>query len=133
MAYITLEYYRDDFKGAPIEDDATLERLIMRATDLIDVVTNYNLHSELYRDWENIPNVAENVRKATAAQVEYLATFGEMTANTAIETPVLQVGKFRYGLIRGGNSQGVAKDPRFSTATMSFLRPTGLLYKGVGC
>lgn len=69
--------------------------------------------------------------KATAAQTEYIALYGETSANTMIDTPVMQVGKFRYGLLRGGKSEGAGKDARIAQGTIAFLRPTGLLYSGV--
>lgn len=129
MAYIDADYYTNIYQGMPVEDPDMLNRMIARASDVVDQVINYKLSGV---DFDKIaPFIKEQVMKATAAQTEYIALYGETSANTMIDTPVMQVGKFRYGLLRGGKSEGQGKDARVAQGTVAFLRPTGLLYTGV--
>jgi len=129
MAYIDADYYNYEYKGTPVEDPDMLNRMIARASDVIDQIINYKLSGV---DFDKLaPFIKGQVMKATAAQTEYIALYGETSANTMIDTPVMQVGKFRYGLLRGGKSEGAGRDARIAQGTISFLRPTGLLYAGV--
>lgn len=129
MAYIDADYYTNVYKGIPVEDSAMLERMIARASDLIDQIIDYKLSGV---DFDKLaPFIKEQVKKSTAAQTEYLALYGETTSNTMIDTPVMQVGKFRYGLLRGGKSEGQGRDARFAQGAVEFLKPTGLLYAAV--
>ncbi|PFU84628.1 hypothetical protein COK91_02990 [Bacillus cereus] len=131
MPYITVDYYRNEYEGTPIVDDTMLKRMIKRASDVIDQMIHYKLEDV---DFDSVaPFIKKQVMKATAAQTEFLALYGETASNVMIETPVMQVGKFRYGLLRGGKSEGVSTvDPSFSHGAIKFLEPTGLLYSGVG-
>ncbi|MGG1339887.1 hypothetical protein ABE244_04695 [Bacillus toyonensis] len=127
MAYIDADYYTNIYKGMPVEDADMLNRMIARASDVIDQIVNYNL---IGVDFDKLaPFIKGQVMKATAAQTEYIALYGETSTNTMIDTPVMQVGKFRYGL--GGKSGGASHDARIAQGTIAFLRPTGLLYAGV--
>lgn len=129
MAYIDADYYTNIYKGMPVEDPDMLNRMIARASDVVDQIINYKLSGVDFN--KLVPFIKEQVMKATAAQTEYIALYGETSANTMIDTPVMQVGKFRYGLLRGGKSEGAGKDARIAQGTIAFLRPTGLLYAGV--
>ncbi|TKI90497.1 hypothetical protein FC699_23990, partial [Bacillus wiedmannii] len=129
--YITVDYYRNEYEGTPIADDTMLKRMIKRASDVIDQMIHYKLDSV---DFDTLqPFTKKQVMKATAAQTEFIALYGETSSNVMVETPVMQVGKFRYGLLRGGKSEGgTTIDPSFSHGAIKFLEPTGLLYSGVG-
>lgn len=129
MAYVTVEYYRDVYKGLAVADTNLLERLIARSSDIIDQATGYKLVKK--PTWLDNAFVAEQVKKATCAQVEFMALYGETSSATMIETPVMQVGKFRYGLLRGGKSEGGEKDGRAAQGAIAYLKPTGLLYSGI--
>ncbi|HDR8199930.1 TPA: hypothetical protein QC291_001571 [Bacillus cereus] len=129
MAYIDADYYTNIYKGMPVEDPDMLNRMIARASDVIDQIINYKLSGV---DFDKLaPFIKEQIMKATAAQTEYIALYGETSANTMIDTPVMQVGKFRYGLLRGGKSEGPGKDARIAQGTIAFLRPTGLLNSSI--
>ncbi|MDA1802635.1 hypothetical protein [Bacillus cereus group sp. BY6-1LC] len=131
MLYITVDYYRNEYEGTPIADDVMLKRMIKRASDVIDQMIHYKLEGV---DFDLVaPFIKKQVMKATAAQTEFIALYGETSSNVMVETPVMQVGKFRYGLLRGGKSEGgTTIDPSFSHGAIKFLEPTGLLYSGVG-
>ncbi|ADB28404.1 head-tail adaptor [Bacillus phage 250] len=131
MPYITVDYYRNEYEGTPIADDDMLKRMIKRASDVIDQMIHYKLEGINFD--EVAPFIKKQVMKATAAQTEFIALYGETSSNVMVETPVMQVGKFRYGLLRGGKSEGgTTIDPSFSHGAIKFLEPTGLLYSGVG-
>lgn len=68
MAYITAEYYNDTFKGASI-DSEELSRLLTAASDAIDMAVV-----------APIKEVTENVKRATAYQVECLYEQGGVSA-----------------------------------------------------
>ncbi|MFE9082232.1 head-tail connector protein [Bacillus mobilis] len=130
MPYITVDYYRNEYEGTPVDDDAMLKRMIKRASDVIDQMIRYKLEGITFD--EVAPFIKKQVMKATAAQTEFIALYGETSSNVMVETPVMQVGKFRYGLLRGGKSEGgTTIDPSFSHGAIKFLEPTGLLYSGV--
>ncbi|MCC2341865.1 hypothetical protein OCF13_26370 [Bacillus tropicus] len=131
MPYITVDYYRNEYEGTPIADDVMLKRMIKRASDVIDQMIHYKLEGINFD--EVAPFIKKQVMKATAAQTEFIALYGETSSNVMVETPVMQVGKFRYGLLRGGKTEGgTSVDPSFSNGAIKFLEPTGLLYSGVG-
>ncbi|QEL88479.1 head-tail connector protein [Bacillus mycoides] len=130
MPYITVDYYRNEYEGTPIDDDVMLKRMIKRASDVIDQMIHYKLEGV---DFDSVaPFIKKQVMKATAAQTEFIALYGETSSNVMVETPVMQVGKFRYGLLRGGKTEGGGEiDGRFAKGAIEYLLHTGLLYSGV--
>jgi hypothetical protein len=116
MAYIDYTYYTDVYKGVPIDAD-TFSRLSERASEIIDQVTNYAI-----QDFAALPAFTqEQVKKATAAQVEYLYYAGEISIHGDVFGNV-KLGDFNYS---GGTPSAI------SPAVINYLRPTGLLYRGV--
>ena len=129
MAYITLEYYTDIYRGADAGDD--LEKYIERASDLIDQLTGYKI-----MDFENLPQfIKDQVMKATAAQVEYYVTQGGDEDVNAGNTDFARVaiGSFSYSVGgERGTSTSNRDEQRVSPAALAYLEPTGLLYRGLG-
>ncbi|PEB52450.1 hypothetical protein COO03_11720 [Bacillus sp. AFS098217] len=129
MAYIDADYYNNEYKGTPASDETLLERLINRASDQIDHITNYKLQGV---DLDKLmPFIMQQVKKATAAQVEFLAINGE-TASTVSEGG----GGFSVGSYsENGMSAGAQEEPsyydRYAITVKDYLRPTGLLYMGL--
>ncbi len=120
MAYIDYTYYTDVYKGVPIPDADTFSRLSERASELIDQVTNYTI-----QDLAALTTFTqEQVKKATAAQVEYFALAGDSVTHGVSEFQNVKLGDFSYST--DGAAQNVV-----SPAVLSYLRPTGLLYRGV--
>lgn len=114
MAYITEDYYLNDYKGQPTEDD--LSALIERASDTVDCLTAYAVG-----DIDSQPeHIARLIKKAVAAQVEFMDANGGVSSCT--------IGKFSY--TAGGSSDGVSSS-RCSPAAVNFLEHTGLLYRGL--
>lgn len=132
MPYITPEYYNDVYKGAAAPDSADLERYIERASDIIDQVTNFQLYG---KDINSLPPLFRDlIMKATAAQVEfYVMKGGDAAVNAGTDgMNSVSVGSFSYST-GGSSSNGSSgtQSARVSPSVLSFLAPTGLLYRGV--
>lgn len=121
MAYIDLEYYREEYVGLEVADDATLTRLINRASRDIDLLTQGRI-GELS---EQPALVQKNVKLATASQVEFLLLNGE-TASTVSQGS----GKFKLGSYSSYGTETSVMG-RYSSAIRDYLMPVGLMYSGV--
>lgn len=130
MPYITPEYYIDEYKGADAGED--LDRYIQRASDMIDQVTNYALAGV---EFERLAQfIQDQVKKATAAQVEFYVVLGgsEEVDAGAHDAGQVRVGSFSYGgRGSGGGAGGRGEPARISPTALGFLEPTGLLYRGL--
>lgn len=119
--YADKEFYRDDFMGYIVEDDEELNRLLKRASFVVDQVTNYKLKA---MDFETLdPFFQEQIKLATCAQAEHFAKSGGVDAVGYDDLTSVQVGSFQYQTSDGGHF--ITQD------VYSFLKPTGLLYQGV--
>lgn len=128
MAYITKEYYDNEYKGLPIQDEEAFARLAARASDIVDMLTNFNLLGIELTKWPVL--IQGQIKKATAAQVEYLFTNGESKAMGAGEHGQVSVGNFSYG-DKAGKEALSREEQMTSAAVINHLSPTGLLYTGV--
>lgn len=132
MAYITPDYYKNDYMGAAAPSDEDLNRYIKRASDIIDEVTNYRLYGNKFEEMPDI--IKDIVRKATAAQVEfYVVKGGDSSVNAGTDDMTsVSVGSFSYSGGSGGADSNSGRDAgRISPAALSLLSKTGLLYRGV--
>ena len=125
MGYITEEYYRNVYCGNEVDG---LDKLIREASDKIDNVTMMRIGGE-----EGLarlsPIIAERVRRATAAEVEYLgAVGGTVEVETVAKLGGFSIGKFS---VSGGSSASGGADDSLSPSALSYLEPTGLLYRGI--
>lgn len=128
MGYITPEYYNDEYKGLNAGNE--LEKYIERASDLIDQVTNYKI-----KDFESLHEfIQKQVKKATAAQVEfYVMQGGDAEVNAGDDMSTVGIGSFNYSVVHYGRDGRVNPDTkRISPNALAYLRPTGLLYQGLG-
>jgi len=122
MPYVDYGYYTESYRGVAIEE-GQFNSLVVKASDAIDMVTSDALQGiELS---QQPIFLQEKVKKATAAQVEYMAMNGGETAMHGGSPSSVNVGNFSYSESEGMGSQ------RVSPAVMDYLRPTGLLYRGV--
>ena len=100
MAYITADYYNNDFYGEPIEDEDELARLIDAASDAIDLAAV-----------NPIATVTENVMRATAYEVECLHEQGGLSALHGFAASGNAGGTERlgdYSISRGGGNSANA-------------------------
>ncbi|MBU8768699.1 hypothetical protein [Cytobacillus oceanisediminis] len=120
MPYIDQAFYNDVYKGTPM-DTETFTMLEKRASAVIDVLTNYRLAGV---DLSHKPElILTNVKKAVAAQIEYMySEGGELSVHGGSPSSV-SIGGFSY--TEGSGVKVV------SEMAWSYLRPTGLLYMGV--
>lgn len=124
MPYIDFDYYTNTYLGSPVDEDS-FPRLAQRASEVVDSVTQYRI-----KDIDKLPTfVQDQVKKATAAQVEFYQVNGGYESLIEEDFSNVRLGNFNYG----GNS--TAPSPKqsddCSRKVFDFLEPTGLLYRGV--
>ena len=126
MPYIDLDYYENDYKGTPV-DAESFNRLSRRASEQIDTLTHHRL---IGTTLDQCPELIQNcVKKATAAQVEYLVMYGEEKAMGAGDYTTVRAGNFSYG--GAGDSATSREQSMYSESVKNHLIPTGLMYAGV--
>lgn len=122
MPYITYEYYSTDYMGELVDEQA-FPRLERRASEMIDELTHFAIQQH---GFDNYPTFTQTqVKKATAAMVEYLSAIGITHSNFSTEPQQVNIGKFSYS---GGGASGMS---RFPSGVLSYLSHTGLLYSGI--
>lgn len=128
MPYITKEYYENEYHGVTTLEEADFNRLARRAGDVIDIITNHKLvHLELSKQPIFIQ---EQVKKAIAAQIDYLVTSGESNAMGAGGFGQASAGNFSYGDKAG--VEGLSREQQMTSgAVIQHLMPTGLMYQGI--
>lgn len=127
MDYITPEYYKAEYLGVPVPAE-DLPRLIKRASEAIDVITHYRIVNYGFDKFP--PFIQGQIKKATAAQVEFLSTNGEL-AGSVVEGSGggFNIGKFSEQAPSG--DAGARLSDRYALTVIDYLSPTGLLYSGV--
>ena len=129
MPYIDATYYTDEY-GGKSADNAALAVFLDRATDIIDQLTNYKIvHAGGLTTYPDF--VQTQVKKATAAQTEFLILSGEGTANTGGGSSIQSVNLGSFSYTRGPQPITGINGGRTSPAVIAYLQPTGLLYMGV--
>ncbi|MEN1938972.1 hypothetical protein AAIE21_26465 [Paenibacillus sp. 102] len=129
MAYIDANYYTNEYKGTPVADGLLLGRLIARASDQIDHIVNYKLEGV---DFDKLsPFIQKQVKKATAAQVEFLAINGETSATVSEGSGGFDVGSYSENGMSAGADDAPSFYDQYAITVPKFLRPTGLLYAGL--
>ena len=124
MPYIDYQFYIDEFKGVSLSEDV-FNNLVGRASDLIDQVTNYKIETI---GFDNLyPAYQQRVKKAVAAQVEFLHVNGGIVGMQSSDSSNVSIGKFSYAT--GDSSKGLSKS--ISDSALAYLNGTGLLYRGV--
>jgi hypothetical protein len=126
VPYINQAFYDDEYRGTPM-DAETFSKLEARASDLIDRVTNYQLMGV---DLSQQPSfIQTNVKKAVAAQIEYMySEGGELSVHGGSPSSV-NLGNFSY--TEGTVGSGQTEVRTISNMAYGYLLPTGLLYMGV--
>lgn len=109
MAYATVDYYKTTYKGT-IVTDAEIEQQLERASDVLDVISGYNI--------ENLtPFQGGLVKKACCAQAE-----SQIMGADDIQSA--SIGSFSYTLKSGGRVYITEK-------AMQLIEAAGLLYRGL--
>ena len=123
MGYIDHAFYDAEYKGIKINDQEKFERLNEKASDIIDILTNFVLTR---MDFERFAQfIQTNVKKAVAAQIEYMASReGELSVHGDDSLSSVNIGNFSYTEAEGSSKV-------ISPMVYEYLKPTGLLYRGV--
>jgi len=124
--YITAEYYKDVYMGTPVAD-SDLPRLIRRASEAIDSITHYRIVNYGFDKFSTF--IQDQIKKATAAQVEFYAVNGELAGN------VVEGGGAGFSIGNYSENGQASAEPtvtaRYALSVIDALTPTGLLYSGV--
>ena len=129
MPYIDYDFYTNEFKGVSL-DENTFSSIVDRASDLIDIATNDKIGAI---GFENLyPSFQLRVKKAIAAQVEYIHVNGGIEAIQSQEMQQVSIGDFSYSKSTSkAQSAGVSIHQTICPVARDYLRGTGLLYTGV--
>lgn len=127
MTYITETYYRNTFRGEPVEE-AGFPSLCLRAAEIVEEMTRYRLTEDSFKMMPKA--VQERVKKAVCAQIEYLDANGGSELDNGTGLQGASLGKFSYSGVSGTN--GEAGQSVYAPRAQRLLAPTGLLYRGGG-
>ena len=121
MVYANETYYNNTYLGIAI-DSTELTRMLARASDYIDMLTNYKLKAIDINTLD--PFFQDQIKKATCAQVEVWQKQGGIDVVGAGYDSV-NIGNFSYS---GGSD---SSQSQVDANVIGYLKPTGLLYSGV--
>lgn len=131
MAYLTFDEYRQ-FHFQEI-DEASFDKVLMRATMAIDSVTRFYLvkNADLIEQWSDW--MKEQFKQAVGLQIEYIAKTGIETASDAREANTISSSTIGSTSVQKSTSNNSSSDTQLylSPDVMSILGAIGLLYKGV--
>ncbi|MBQ0836096.1 hypothetical protein KBP51_06395 [Lactiplantibacillus pentosus] len=131
MAIVDQDFYLNNYFGEKLPTGVQFERLEMRAEEMVNQYANYYFDSHTLED---LPFDTDriNVKKAVCAQMEWFIDVGgvEELANSKQSTITrATVGKFNYE--KSAPTTLPRSTAQRSNAAINYLRPTGLLYRGV--
>ena len=125
MPYVDYQYYCDVYMGEPVEE-TDFPRLCLRASDMVEQLTVYNLSVSTFA---KLPEQMQDfVKKAVCAQIEYIDANGQSELYTINGIQSAGLGKFSY--TTGGAMGDLTGGTRYAPLAVSYLAPTGLLYRG---
>ncbi len=127
MPYIDLEYYNNEYEGVEV-DSTSFSRLSKRASEMIDILINHKLTGKDFDKQGAF--IKEQIKKATAAQIEYIVLNGEENSIGSGGFGQVSAGNFSYG-DKPGKESISRSETMTSQKVMSILSSTGLLYKGL--
>lgn len=133
MPIVDQDFYANTYFGEQLPVIINFEPLEMRAEEMVNQYANYYFDSH---NLDDLPLEADriNVKKAACAQIEWFIDSGgvEELANakqSAKGISHVTIGKFSYDKSAPTTlPRGTAQR---SNAAINYLRPTGLLYRGV--
>ncbi|AWI39512.1 hypothetical protein ABVL00_14785 [Lactiplantibacillus plantarum] len=133
MPIVDQDFYANTYFGEQLPVIINFEPLEMRAEEMVNQYANYYFDSH---NLDDLPLEADriNVKKAVCAQIEWFIDSGgvEELANakqSAKGISHVTIGKFSYEKSAPTTlPRGTAQR---SNAAINYLRPTGLLYRGV--
>lgn len=128
MAYVTQDYYLNDFHGELVQE-ADFPSLAERAAETIEELCMYRIKESNMESYS--PDIQERIKKAICAQIEYLDANGGSEMDNGVDIQSAGLGKFNYTKVSG--TAGNQGQSIYSLRARRILAPTGLLYRGGGC
>lgn len=128
MAYVTLEYYLNDFHGEPVQE-TDFPSVAERAAEIIEELCMYRIQESNMDRYS--PDIKECIKKAMCAQIEYLDANGGSEMDNGADIQSAGLGKFNY--TRASGNSGNQAQPIYAPRAKRILAPTGLLYRGGMC
>jgi len=127
MPYIDTVYYTNVYEGKQPFNWDDLPKLLIRASEMIDVITGFKLVTGKVNIDNSIPFVQDQVKKATAKIVEYYVINGGYEATKSSEPQSVSIGSFKYSTSKTSSYEG---NEAIREAVIQ-LSHTGLLYAGM--
>lgn len=131
MPYLTYEEYID--LGFTEIDETEFEKLLPKASDVIDSVTSYFYQFKDINE-DVIKFRRTQFKKAVSAQVEYFDELGGHTTESINSKNIQTFSAGRTSVSLGGKNQSSSNEQErsiVSSDAINYLRITGLLYRGV--
>lgn len=128
MPYIDDEYYKNVFRGEPV-DSADFPSLLDRAAELVEEMCMYRI-SDTRMDTYGT-DIQNRIRKAICAQIEYMDANGGSDMDNGTDLQSAGLGKFSY--TKAAGISGSTEQSVYAPRALRILAPTGLLYRGGGC
>jgi hypothetical protein len=125
MSYITREYYEDTYMGKQPSSPEELDKLILRASDVIDVLTYNRIKKGDVVLAEVHPFIKSQVELATAQMVEYYVLSGGYETTIDVGAQSVGIGSFNYSMKSGRQTVEVPNN------VVMTLTETGLMYAGI--
>ena len=125
MAYVTLNYYRDIYKGESVSDE-NFPPLCRRAEGIIEEMTLYRVTPVTFLAMTE--DIQSRIQNAVCAQIEYLDANGGPELDHGANFQSGSLGKFSFG--RSAGMSGSTNQPICAPEAFRYLAPTGLLYRG---
>lgn len=126
MSYIDYAYYSNEYLGEPVEE-TDFPRYLKRAEEVIDSVTRFFVKENGLDAFDAFTR--EQIKTATAAQVEYYAIKGLEVATDGELPESFTVGKVS---VTSGKAGGGGRSNAVAPKVKAVLEQTGLLGRGVG-
>ena len=106
---------------------AEFDANVINATDAIHDLTNHHYH---FNSFENDAAYRQTMfKKAIAAQIRLYNESGANTSYSMKQPQNVSIGRTTVNTGRGGGSDAAVGS--FSKEAIGYLRPTGLLYRGL--
>lgn len=127
LVYIDYPYYIDLYGDEAIVDQDHFDILASLSSDIIDNITQYRIVKA--GGIQALPDFVQTlIKKATAAQINYLGLQGTDVLSTGIANQGFTVGK--VSISGSGDGQAAARNFVAPMALM-YLEQTGLLERGI--
>ena len=118
------EFYKNNWKGSFDGSDEELEKLLEFSADTV----NNTIFLSGYKV-DTVPDIfSENVKKAVCSQADFINNNGGIEALSCNQIQSATVGKFSYTASSSSENSSLSE---LCSQAVSYLIPTGLLYRGI--